>query len=391
MDDIDRIGRQAAEGLLADVHRRVDVEDALRRVHDDSIGAVVPIEHERESGHRRGWQVFAAAAAVVALVAGGVALSRRDPATVTPSDTSATVSSTEVTSTTVPPTTVPPTTVAPLDPAVDALAGFARLTASAPVLADVPRLLPPAPPSGAILATRAEGADGSPSIEEYTQTWFAEGSGVTALTITTRLGEPSMVPGDGTVELLPWDAAQFGDMAPGYASLFLDDPSGNVRLWAQGALDREALVAIAQGMTLSDDGEGWDLATLPAGLTPVYEGWYEGAASRTVVWSDASDNYIAEMSAVRGVSTMFANPLTQEATLEFVDVNGVPGVSYTDAGRSAVVWAPEPGLIVTVGLFDTADAAISLARSISPVDEATWLTATVPLTPGSDGCHSLFC
>lgn len=411
MDDIDRIGRQAAEGLLADVHRRVDVEEALRRMRDPGIAPVVPLDRaEFGDRDRPRWRWVAVAAAAVLLVVGGIVLIDRGGSTVSPSDTSDTVASTAVATTsvpattmpattvpattvpatTVPATTVPATTVLP-DPSVDALAGFARLTTPAPALDDVPRLLPSAPPSAAVIATRGEWADGSPSIEEYTQTWFAEGAGATALTITTRLGEPSMVPGDGTADVLPWDSAQFGNMAPGYASLFLDDPSGSVRLWAQGALDREALVAIAQGMTLRDDGVGWDLPTLPAGLTAVYEGWYSGAASRSIVWSDASDNYVTETSAVRGVPTMFTNPLTPGATLAFVDINGVRGVSYSDPGRSAVVWSPEPGLIVTVGLYDTVDAAISLARSLAPVDEATWLAATVPLPPGSDGCHSLFC
>jgi len=60
------------------------------------------------------------------------------------------------------------------------------------------------------------------------------------------------------------------------------------------------------------------------------------------------------------------------------------------ANRVAVVWSPEPGLVVTFGYVGEPEAALALARSVQPVDIATWESSTAPSLP-NQGCAILFC
>ena len=194
--------------------------------------------------------------------------------------------------------------------------------------------------------------------------------------------------GGRDVSVSPWDRGAEPPMAPGYASLVLEDPSGSVIIWSRN-LTRADLLAVAEGMTLREDGQpGWHLKNVPPGLTPIHEGWGLGAASRFARWSGAGLEM--ELTIVHGVSAMFTN-LPGIGSTAFVDIRGARGVAYDLDDRSAVVWSPAPDLVVLLGLYGPVETAIELARSSVPVDEATWLAATTSAPAGQDGCNSMFC
>jgi hypothetical protein len=419
-EGIDEIGRRAADALVASLQRRVDVDEALRRLHAGGATElrVVAATDQRQTLHRRLVQGCAVAAALCALVIGGVVLSRRDtPSVVEPANTvaatSATLSTTaaplasastapafttaETVLSTLPSTpaatTVPPTAVT-LDSSIDALATWPEPPTSTPSLADVPMLLPPTTVPGASSpGLRTEGADGLVTAGSYEQFWFSDVPDVRVLSIQTSLDRGA--PSDGeAIELAPWDRAIFLDMSSGYVAVALQDFSGSVIIWSHG-LTRDEVLGIAASLHQNDDGPGWQVSTLPTGLQPVHEGWNLGVASRSVKWSmddpSSAEPARAELLIAHGLPSLFTSAWFDSTTTQIIDVGGAPGVSFELGDRAAVVWSPSPQVTVRLGLYGSIDEAIAIARSLAPVDETTWRSATTPDPSTDDGCNSMFC
>ena len=111
MDEIDRVGRHAADVLTTEVTRRVDIEAALRRVHDQPPGTVIALDRAGAPHRRRAMLATSAVAATALLVAGGAALSRRDTSPrIGPSATVSVAPATTV------PSSAPPSTAPSADP-----------------------------------------------------------------------------------------------------------------------------------------------------------------------------------------------------------------------------------------------------------------------------------
>jgi hypothetical protein len=109
-----------------------------------------------------------------------------------------------------------------------------------------------------------------------------------------------------------------------------------------------------------------------------------------VRWS--GDRQIAELNIFAGVPDVVAGvDAGPEGTTVATEVNGVPAFATALAGTSAVAWERTGGVTVRVGLFGPLDEAIAIARSIRPVDSATWEAVTRFRRPPYDGCESMFC
>jgi hypothetical protein len=278
-------------------------------------------------------------------------------------------------------TSVVEATSVPLVPSeVDDLLARWPSPASTPLgLADIPMLLPSVPIPG----TPIRWENGPPSASgfvDYSQHWIDAAGGV-LLSIQTDLAQG--YPGGGDpVTIAPWDSAYFAT-STGTTHLVLNDPSGVVSLWSNG-LDREQMTAIAASLRPRSSGApGWD-AALPAGFTPVHEGWEIGGASRWLQWSDA------ELSIMGSYPSVITNAAQQAVFDRVTDIDGAPALVYGTGEWSAVSWSPAPDIVVVFAAYGTPDEVLLIARSVAPVDQATWNSASTPAPLGDDGCSSHF-
>jgi hypothetical protein len=107
--------------------------------------------------------------------------------------------------------------------------------------------------------------------------------------------------------------------------------------------------------------------------------------------------HVAELQVITSAPSAFIGHFAGNAPV-IVDVNGRPGYSLTmgsvasATGVAVVVWSPSPGVVAQFGIVGTVDQAITIARSMRAVDQATWERSTTKRPPStSDGCDSLFC
>jgi hypothetical protein len=269
----------------------------------------------------------------------------------------------------------------------DLLAGWPPSPATVPDVADVPLLFPSAIPAEMVPLTRAEGDDDPTDLVEYSQFWFGNGPDAVVLSIDTYLWQAP--PADEEViDIAGWDRASFVPMSSGYTHLWLGSPSGSVSLWAHG-LGRDDVAMIAASLGRRGPGlPGWDVGNMPDRLTLVHEGWNLGAASRTIR-STGEPRF--EMSIVHGVPSVITTPFGFATTIDLLDINGATGVAWAIEGRAAVTWSVGPDLTVVLGYGGPLETAIELARSVEPVDKATWNATTTPDPSTDDGCNSMFC
>jgi hypothetical protein len=266
------------------------------------------------------------------------------------------------------------------------LAGWPAPPGTTPDLASVPRLVPEAPVPGAREVTRREYADQPATIHDYSQLWLQGGG--TALQVTTHLGQ-HLAPGIGATEIDVdgWDTAHV-TTGGGLQSLVLDDPSGTVTILLSGSSeDVTALVPMLQRRT--DGQPGWDLAM--SSFVPFHEGWGMGAAARMLTWS-AGEGTAAELTLMWGAPGLLDNlfvPVVDAGSAATVQVGEAPAVTYRRGDVSVVVWSPQPDVLAQLALVGPLEDALSLARGVRPVDEATWESIT-PVELG-DGCQSLLC
>ena len=243
--------------------------------------------------------------------------------------------------------------------------------------------------SDARLGVRSEYADSPAQLHDYVQTWMGEGAGGPVLTIETNIGQAVGTSNGDPIELSPWDRATVPLMAPG---LRRAAARGSVRL-------RQAVEPGVDAATTwsrwprawrcaTTASPGWFTKNVPAGLTEIDGAWGTGVASRHVRWGGGPHGRAVDR-ARRGGHLHHA--AVHRHVDQFVDIGGASGVAYAVDDRSAVIWSPEPGLVVLLALYGSVDDTIALARSVAPVDEATWLARTAPARPGQDGCNSMFC
>ena len=413
-DPGDALARRAASALRSDVERRVDVDAALARVLDAGATPRVIATTSAAGGSspRPGHPVWIGAAAAVLLLGAGslaFALSRDDRTRVVPADTTPVTDGTTITTITTEPstpgTTVPsltPSTVTDTSPAptmttvffpqarvVDALAGLVAPDPLDP--ADVPALLPTAPVADPAQVQLDEYVMPIDSVTRLVQTWATEDGRV--LQVTTQLagGEPpvSVPTQESNVEVWPWDdGVVVESMADGFAQVHLSDPSGSVTLRGAG-FTSDDLVAVGFAMALTPD--GW-IVTSAADreLVELHSGWTRALfATRTMQWDTgtALGELIVTLGSPESVTTGYFGT-TDGAGLD--DVQGAPAL-VTDLGTNSIVtWSPAPDVVVALGYSGTPDRALALARSLEPVDVATWRAAGVLDTLPADGCDSYF-
>ena len=140
----------------------------------------------------------------------------------------------------------------------------------------------------------------------------------------------------------------------------------------------------------SEGQPGWDLAL--SSFVPVHEGWGMGAAARDVTWTgDSAESTVAELTVMWGTPGPLVNVFTGvvNGSADVTEVGGAPAATYQVGNISIVAWSPQPDVVAQLALVGSPEDALSLARSVQPVDEATW-TAIRSVELG-DGCQSLLC
>ena len=282
---------------------------------------------------------------------------------------------------------------APLAPprTVDMLAGWPAPPVVVPDLALAPRLLPSELVPGAQDVTRREYADEPATIHDYSQLWIRGGGDPAVLLVTTHLGQHPQPPGPGETEIdvAGWDTVWFTPGSSGPQSLVLDDPSGMVSILLAGLPGNVA--DLAPMLERRSDGQpGWDLAL--SSFIPVHEGWGMGAAARDVTWTgDSAESTVAELTVIWGAPDLLANVVSGvvDGSAGLTEVSGTPALTYQVGDISVVGWSPQPDVVAQVAFVGSPEDALLLARSVQPVDEATW--AGVRAVELGDGCQSLLC
>ena len=413
-DPRDELGRRAAAALRTDVDRRLDVDAALTRVLNTTsephlIPTTSAVAGRASGSDRRVW--IGAAAALVVLAAGSLAfaLSRDDRARVAPADTTPVTDGSPITtiatepsapgtsepaatpSTATESSSAPTTTsaVVPRAEEIDALAGIVAPDPLDPV--EVPAYLPPtavADPSQVRLTQFAMPAD---AVTRLVQTFATEAGQVLEVSTLLAGGEPPVsTPTElAPIDVWPWDEADVvTTMADGFALVQLADPSGAVTLWGSGYTADE-LVSVFARMSLTP--EGWRLHDGDASaLVELHTGWRRAEfATRKVQWETGSAQ--GELIVALGMPDSIRTGFFGGTPAMLDEVNGAAAlVSELGPDLSAISWSPAPDVVVVLGFSGSVDEALALARSLEPVDVATWEAAGVLDTSEADGCDSYF-
>ncbi len=189
-----------------------------------------------------------------------------------------------------------------------------------------------------------------------------------------------------------WDDAFLTDNLTNFGEVRLvaSDAGGFVSLVATG-MTPEAAIEIVSGMQRRAWGPGWVMPDGFKSLVEVNGAWDSPTPTRTVTWFDGT-SVVAQMISSPASTYLIAQALG--AQFEQIDLDGVPAWSTTSNDRRAVVWSPDGETIVVLGVVDDRVDPVEVARSVVPVDLATYeLLTTTDVPPGlGDGCSgSLFC
>ena len=280
----------------------------------------------------------------------------------------------------------------------DPLAGWTPPEFGEPDLALVPRLLPQQPIPLVVSAVRTEGADSAVEHPSYSQTWVRTGdqAAVDAIVkIDTRF-EPRL-PNAGAsaeVEIRRWPLASFADAVPPVEILNLYSATRSMTVWTTG-LAKVEVGSAATSLDVDADGVGWATPNLPGPdrWTLVHEGWYSGAASRTLVQQTPDGSTYLEMSTMAGVPEAITTPwsLGSLGEIELGSLDSRPALLFSDDARSAITWSPSDDVVVVLGSYGPPDELYEIAKSVVLVDQATWEAASRLDTSPGDGCSSMFC
>jgi hypothetical protein len=264
-------------------------------------------------------------------------------------------------------------------------------------LSDVPYLLPTVSIDGVDAAIRAEWASPPGDRPSYHQIWVSDADDAVFEVVTRPDRLPFTSPEEGeAVEIEGWDQAYLGPAGPGYAYLTLVAGDGHVLLSGQNLGD-EQLVAAARTMTRRADGEpGWEIVPAGEGPVAVHEGWTQRYVSRETDWYDGN-RLAAEITIIHGLPDQMTDGTRPggNGDLTVVDIDGTPALvvqrPYGDDPLTTVSWTPGPDLVVYYGVVAARDHALTIVRSIQPVDRATWESVSQPADPRRDGCQSFLC
>lgn len=425
--DLDQLGRMAAAHTRAEARAIADSPSALREMlaresaTPSAEPAAVAVTHAG-AGERPRWKLAAVAAAVGVLALGlGWALvngvggtidivgptgtgaglpggGSTAPGTTPPGgSTSSTSPGTTAPSTappesgapaTVTPTTGPVSTEAPLPP----FSGLEIPDVVRPQLADVPLLLP-ASPMAADNTYLAEGASQEDAPLSLSQLWVratADGTVDAVLHLGTRITPTFEQPNGAPIAIAGWDSARTYPTVDGIVILELSAPEGVVGVWSQG-LSADETEAIAA--TLRADGAGWTAPALDGpGWVAIDATWTRGNAIRTLTTLSPGEGDVDSSVDISVGQSVFdgGGVIQLDAELQLVDVDGEPALLRRDV-VSALAVKRSDGVLVRFGSRDPDADLVRAARSLAPVDQATWDASSQPWPDGVDGCVGLFC
>ncbi len=420
--DLDQLGRMAAAHTRAEARAMADSPSALGELLARESGAPsaepaeLPVAPTRAVERPR-WKLAAVAAAVGVLALGlGWALVNgvggtidivapagtgpgfpggdTTPVTSTPGSTSPENTSpdtvTSMPQSTAPatstPTSGPGTTAAPVPP----FTGFEVPEVVRPQLTDVPLLLP-ASPMPAENTYLAEGASQQDTPLSLSQLWVraaADGTIDAVLHLGTRIAPTIEQPNGEPIEIPGWDSARTYASVDGIVILELSAPEGVVGVWSQGlAADETASIAA----TLRADGAGWTAPALEEpGWVAVDATWTRGHAIRGLTTLSPGEGDVdSSLDISVGLSMFDGGMIGLDAELQLVDVNGDPAL-LRRGGASALAVKRSDGVLVRLGSRDPDADLERAARSLAPVDQATWDASSQPWGP-VEGCVGFFC
>ena len=72
-----------------------------------------------------------------------------------------------------------------------------------------------------------------------------------------------------------------------------------------------------------------------------------------------------------------------------MQIGATPGMVAGTDGLAVVLWQPEDSLTYTLLYFGPVDEALEIARSVEPVDAATW--EAIPEVVPVEGCEPTMC
>ena len=278
----------------------------------------------------------------------------------------------------------------------DPLAGWAVPELGTPDLALVPRLLPQQPVPGVVSAVRREWAGSSGMTGTYSQYWVrSDAANVVdaVVRITTQFApRPIRDSTDGDAVVPGWSKAYFNEMAAPFEMISAHSPTRAMSVWTMG-LDRGEVLAVATSLRAAAGHAGWEPPDLPQPerWTPVHEGWNTAVGSRTLVERTPDGATYLEMSTITGTPDAIETPgLSGVTTLG--SIGGRPALLFDHGGgATAVTWTTSDGAVVVLGSYGPLDQLYEIAKSVVPVDQATWEAASIPDAPSHDGCDSIFC
>jgi hypothetical protein len=288
--------------------------------------------------------------------------------------------------------TTPPTTSAPLPVG---LGNWPAPSLAVESLGDLPALLPASPIAGADDAVRFEqDLDGAPI--DYVQVFVAD-DGSRLLQITTNIFQVDSTPRERRdhVEIEPWDAAFFTRSAPGFANLTLGGPGGYIQLNGRNMSRDEALAAARSMQRRAGARAGWDVEELPATMSLLHEGWLGDYTVREIDWTYDGE-LLAELSIWSGNPTAMQSVASLSGPFTTVDIDGHRAVASERSVPvgdpiSLLAWSPSTDVVIYLGMRAPLVDVVEVARTLQPVDLATWNAAARPAPPSFDGCQSFLC
>ena len=261
-----------------------------------------------------------------------------------------------------------------------------------PNLSSVPLLLPTIDLPFVTEVGRVENAEEPAQALRYVQTWFAPDA-TGSLTITTYPGQRSAIPASSREPVGPigvWNDSFFGASTVDVVALSLIAQSGLVEVWSD-SLTREQTLELASSLERrANDRPGWEVDTRQTGLQAVHEGWSIGAAYRVLYWRRV-DSVVGQLEIVSGAPDLFTSSWMSGAeSRTLVLVGDYPALAAEQDGRAAVVWSPQPNIVVRLGIRGDLAQAIAIARSVESVSPAVWDGVSDTDVTISGDC-SMFC
>jgi hypothetical protein len=233
----------------------------------------------------------------------------------------------------------------------------------------------------------------------YTQLLSSRDGG-SRLSVETRFGAAPPLAADTTqpIAIAGWDEALFvparsgGGLSTDY--VILRARWGHLELAANGLSDDE-LIEVARSIAPRPAAApGWALRS-PTTPVSLHDNWDRGAigtASRNIDWY--GDNQLtAEITIAEGAADLFDSGFGDDISV--VDVDGSPTeavqLNYSTGPITIVSWVMPSDVVVSFGVAQPLDQAVAIARSISPVDRATWESVSRQPRLAPDGCNSFRC